>query len=133
MDDAAAVRGVEGIGDLRRGVDERVPGERPIRNPPVERLPFQQLHRDEGRAVGLFDRVDRADVGMVERAGGAGLALKPLERRAIARELRGQELQRDAAAQPGVVRLVDDAHAAAADRTHDPVVEDGRPRRQRHE
>ena len=59
--------------------------------------------------------VDRADVGVVQRGGRARLALEALERLRVAAELLGQELQRDAAAELRVLRLVDDAHAAAAE------------------
>ncbi len=73
----------------------------------------------------LVDVVDRADVGVLERGGRAGLALKPLERLSVAGQLLGQELQRHAAAELQVLGLVDDAHAAAAELRDDAVVGDG--------
>ena len=78
----------------------------------------------KGLPVVLVDVVDRADVGVLERGGRAGLALEPLERLRVARQLLGQELQRDAAAELQVLGLVDDAHAAAAELREDPVVGD---------
>jgi len=44
-----------------------------------ERAALQQLHNHEVTAFLTADFVDRADVGMVERRGGTGLALKALE------------------------------------------------------
>ena len=58
----------------------------------------------------LPDVVDRADVGVVEGRGGAGFALEPFDRVRVAGRLRGQELERDAAAQAPVFGLVDDTH-----------------------
>jgi len=68
------------------------------------------------------DVVDRADVGMLQRRGGAGFALQPLERLGVPAHLLRQELQRHAAAELQIFRLVDDAHAAAAQLREDPVV-----------
>ena len=83
-------------------------GERP------QRLALDQLHDEEGLALVLVDVVDRADVGMVQGGGGAGLAAEPLQPLRDPGILRGQELEGDAPAQAGVLGLVDDPHAAAA-------------------
>ena len=94
-------------------------GERP------QRLPLDQLHDEEGLALVLVDVVDRADVGVVQGGGGAGLAPEPLQALGILGILLGQELQGDAAAEAGVLGLVDDPHAAAAQWLQDAVVGDG--------
>ena len=70
----------------------------------------------------LADFVDRADVRMVERGGGARFAAEPLHRGVVLREVFGEELERDAAAEAGVFRLVDDTHASAAELAQDAVV-----------
>ena len=50
---------------------------------------FEKLHGDEGLAVVFADLVDGADVGMVQRRGGAGFALEALERlRVLGNDLR---------------------------------------------
>ncbi len=41
-------------------------------------LPLQQLHDDKGMTIVLLHLIDRADVGVVQRGGGAGLSLKSL-------------------------------------------------------
>ena len=49
----------------------------PAREPLLERLAFEQFHRDE-RRIGA-DVVDRADVRVVERRGGPRFALKAFQ------------------------------------------------------
>ena len=91
----------------------------------IERLAVQSpkrgavhvLHDDEAAAVGkLAERVDRADVRVVEGRGAARLALEADKARGVAREGRGQDLHGDLAAEPAVPREVDLAHAAPAER-----------------
>ena len=106
-------------------VEQAVERQRIVRDAAIERLAVEQLHRDEVLAVRFFDRVDRADVRMIERARRPRLALEPLERRPVARQLRRQELQRDASSELRVLGLIDDAHPAAAESTGDGVVENG--------
>ena len=79
----SGVRGVEGIGDREGDVDEDRHVHRPAREPLLERLAFEQFHRDE-RRIGA-DVVDRADVRVVERRGGSRFALKALQRSAETR------------------------------------------------
>jgi len=56
---------------------------------------------------------------MLERGGGAGLVLEPLQMSGIEDGGKGQDLQRDPAPQRNLLRLVHDAHAAASDFAHD--------------
>ena len=72
----------------------------------------------------LVDRVDGADAGVVQLGGGLGLALEALEGGRVPGHLRGEELEGHAASEPRVLRLVDDAHAPAAQPRRDPVVRD---------
>jgi hypothetical protein len=115
MDDAALVRGVERVGHLDADVEQAVEAERAAGDPPVQRLALEQFHRDEALAGGFFDRVNRADVRVIERAGGAGLTLKTLQRRRVARELGWQKLQRNPPPELRVERFIHDAHATAAE------------------
>ena len=75
-------------------------------------------HRDVEDAVGLARVVDRDDVRMVEAGGDLGLADEALPERIVIRELWTEDLQRDFAAQPDVLRQVDDRHPATADDAH---------------
>src|SRR5262249_18156104 len=85
-------------------------------------LALEQLHRDERPALVLVHVEDRADVRVLERGGGPRFAAQPLEGLGVTPELVRQELERDAAAELQVLGLVDDAHAAAAQRREDAIV-----------
>ena len=90
-----------------------------------QRGALQILHGDEGVAVLLADVMNGADVGMIQRGGGPSLPLEPAQRLPVASQFVRQELQRDEATEPGVLRLVHDAHAAAAELLDDAVVGEG--------
>jgi hypothetical protein len=70
----------------------------------------------------LADLVDGADVGMIQRGGGSRLAAKTLEGVRIGGDFRGQELQRDEAAEFGVFGLIHNAHPATAELLDDAIV-----------
>ena len=91
----------------------------------LQRAALQILHGDEGAAVLLADVMNGADVGMIQRGRGSRLALEPAQRLSVARQIVRQELQRDEAMEPGVLRFVHDAHAAAAELLDDAVVGEG--------
>ena len=80
----------------------------------LQALSLQLLHDDEGMPVVIFDFVDGADAGMVQQGRGAGLALEALHGLGVAGEVVGEKFDGDVAAQPGVFRLIDHAHPAAA-------------------
>ena len=80
----------------------------------LQRRALQILHGDEGAAVLLADVVNRADVRVIQGGRGSGLALESIQRLRVASEFVGQELERDKAMEPRVLRLVDHAHPAAA-------------------
>ena len=122
MDEAAAVGGVQRIGDL--GGDRDRPGR-------VERaLAAQQrlqvaaadvAHGDEQAPVALARLVDRYDVRVVQAGGEARLAQQRLTGRA------GREqLERDRPSEPHVQRPVDLAHSAASKQRLDAVARDVR-------
>ena len=80
VDDAAAMRRVERVGDLPREVeDPRRPASGPALDEAADREPFEPLHRDERLSVVLAELVDGADVRMLERRGEACLPLEPGE------------------------------------------------------
>ncbi len=125
MNDPVPVRGVERVRDLDAEIQRLSEGERTGHEPVAERLPFDELHHDEVASRVLVDVVDRADVRVLERGGGARLTAQTLQRLRVVPHVVGQELQRDAPAELEVFGLVDDAHAAAAQLLEDPVVGDG--------
>lgn len=88
----------------------------------LQRGAVDELHGQEGAALVLAVLVERADVGMVERADGPRLVEEPQRRGAVGVIV--QHLERHAAAEPGVLGEVHGPHRAAAERPEDPVVGD---------
>ena len=76
------------------------------------------------RSVLLADVVNRADVGMVESRCGLGFTLKTGKSLGVFGYFIGQEFQSHKPVQPGVLGLVDDAHATAAELLHNAIVRD---------
>src|SRR6266446_7765035 len=79
---------------------------------------------DERASIVLFDGVNDANAGMIERGGGASFAEEAFKRLRIAAGIFGEEFQRDAPAKLGVLSFVDDTHASAAKFAEDTVVGD---------
>ena len=122
VQDALGVRQLNRVGDLHAQVEHHRQRQRLAADEPIERLAFQVLHRDVLLALELADVVHRADARVVHRRGGLGLAFEAFERHRVARQRRGQELQDQRAAQPGVFGAINDAHAAGADLLDDPIM-----------
>ena len=87
-----------------------------------ERLPFQQFHHDEVLPLVLFDRVNRANVGMIQRGRCPRFALKAFQQLRVLRHFGRQEFQRHAASEPRILRFVDDAHPATTQLARDFVM-----------
>src|SRR2546428_7329780 len=88
-------------------------------------LPLQELHDDKVLSLVLADLVDRANIGMIQGGSCPRFTLKSLQRLMIGRELIGQELESNVAAQAQVFGLVDHTHAAATQLLQDTVVGNG--------
>jgi hypothetical protein len=84
-------------------------------------LALEERHDDEVRAAGFADIEDSADVGMIEGGDDPRLALEPDAGDGIARHVRRQQFDRNAAIEPRVTGPVDLAHATSADRGDDLV------------
>ncbi len=133
MHDARAVRGVERIGEGARHVDEERHIEQSASQPFVQRLALQQLHHEKRPAVRrLADIVYGADVRVLERSDGFGLAAKALPRRRRLVELGGEHFDRDVASELCVTSPVDLAHAARANRGDNLVPAEADAWRERH-
>ncbi len=76
---------------------------------------IEEFHSDIAAAFVLANFVDGTDVGMVEGGSGAGLTAKAFKGLGVASEIFGKEFEGDEAAEFGVFRFVDDAHAAATE------------------
>ena len=72
----------------------------------AKRLTFQTLHGDERLALVFLNCVNGADFGMVERRRSPRLAAERSLELAVLGQFFGQELERHAAAELGVLGLV---------------------------
>ncbi len=85
-----------------------------------ERHAAHQLHREEKRVIAAAaGREDADDARVIEARQGVGLAPEALDRLGLRGQPRGQHLQRDPARGVPLLRFVDLAHAALAERTDD--------------
>ena len=121
MHDPAAVRAVEGAGDLDAVTDRLVERQLAALEPVRQALALEVLHHEVLGAVLVAHVVERADVRMAQARDRARLALEPRADALVGGELVGQHLDGDPAVEPGVPRPVHLAHAAGTDRLLDLV------------
>ena len=119
------VRRLERLGDLPRDRPARscAPGESGRRRDAARRAsrPRPASSTSAWIPSDVLEAVDRRDVRMVQRREQLRLALEARESLGVAREERGQNLDRDVATELGVARPVDFAHAAGAEPGDDRV------------
>src|SRR5204862_3412209 len=90
-------------------------------DPLLERRAGDVLHDDERKAVDLTDVVDADDVRVGELGEGPRFLHEELAQGAVGRGVRVEDLDRDLAAERGVLSEVDLRGAACADRLEDPI------------
>src|SRR5215471_3498259 len=81
----------------------------------AQRLPIDELHRDEVHAVALTDLVNVRNVGVIERRGGGGLLLEAAHSISIGSKVGRQYFQRDFAVQASILSQINLTHPAYAD------------------
>ncbi len=124
MQDSAAVRRIEGAGNLQGDGEGGINRHGPTQRRTVDVLEYQ---------VVWADIVQLTDVGMVQRRNGPSFALKPPAPVGVPREGLGQDLNRDVTAEPRIASLVHVAHAAGAQRHEDLIRSKQCARRKRHD
>ena len=77
MDDALLVRRRQPARYLNCVLENLADGQRSAADTLAERLPVEEFGNDVRRALMRADVVDREDVGMIERRGGARLLFEP--------------------------------------------------------
>ena len=100
-------------------LDERLNRQAAAGQPGVKRVALEQLRDHIRGAVMEADIEDSHDVRMIQRGGGAGLLLEPLEALWCRRDARGQDFDRHVAIETQIVGPVDLAHTACAQRAED--------------
>ena len=130
--DALHVRGIEGVRQLRPEVEDALGAQGAPADARPQRLALEQLHHQEVAAVMLANVVNRADVRVVERRGGARLPAEPGDRLLVLGERLRQELECHLPAEPRVLGPIDLAHATLADLGGDSIRAERRAGVQRH-
>jgi hypothetical protein len=90
----------------------------------LQSLPVDEFHHDKGPAILFPDVIDRANVRMTQRRGGFGFAAESFESRSVVRGVVRQKFESDPAVKADVLRLVNHAHATAAQLLGDAIVRD---------
>ncbi len=114
VDDAAAVRAVEGFCDLDAVPDRFVERQVAASEPLGQALALEILHHQVLGAVLVADVVQRADVRVAQARDRLRLALEPRPDRLVGGEAIRQHLDRDEPVEPRVEGTVDLAHSAGA-------------------
>src|SRR5271157_3649167 len=125
MDDARLMRGVQRLGDVNSQRQQQFRFQRTAADAMPQRHSIEEFHRNERPAALLVNVVDGADVGMVQRRGGASFAPEALQRLPVVSQIVGKELEGDEAAKTGVLGLIHHTHPAATELLDDAVVRDG--------
>ena len=99
MNDAFGVSRIQRIGDFDAQVNQAVSFERTAQYRFPQSLAFEVLHHDEARPLMFADFVNGADVGMIQGGRGAGFAAKTFEGLRVMRDIVGQKLEGDEAAE----------------------------------
>jgi hypothetical protein len=115
MDDSGFMCRSQGVGDLRRDARRFVERQRPLRNAIAKRWPFDELENQRLRVSGLFEPIDRTDVGMIELCQRPGFPLESSDPIGIGGKQFGQHFDRDVAIKLPIARTIHHAHAAFAE------------------
>src|SRR5580704_1959281 len=126
VDDAFTVSGIQRIGNLNGQPQLDIGFDRFSCDAMLKGHAFKKLHDEEGTTILLADVIDGADIGVIERGGGAGFAAKAFEYLLVPGQVFGEKLERNKAAQARVLRPVNHAHSTTAKLLHNAVVRESR-------
>ena len=114
MHDAPLVSGADGVDDRNR-VPEKLGQRQPFRRyQSVDRLPLDDLHRQESYPRAFLHRVDRNDVRMVESCDRFRFVVEARAPLGVGGKQIRKDLECDVATQPAVARALDLTHTAGA-------------------
>jgi len=133
VDDPLLVRRGQAVGDLERMAERLSRSKGTASESGPKSLAFQQLLDHVGRAVLLSNVVDRRDIGMVQDPRGPGLLLESAQTVGVRCEKGRQDLDRDFATQPWILRPVHLSHPTGAQRREYLVGTDAITGGERHE
>ena len=116
VDDAAAVRALDGGEQLQTDADGFVPAQAIVPADEVfERLALDVLHDDVVGPVGLAPIVDADEVRLVEAGRGLGLPAEALDEGGVVQQSLKEDLDGDAPSEGEILAQVHVGHAAAAE------------------
>ncbi len=133
MHDACGVRFGQPVGDLDPDVEDPSGLQRDTGQHVTQRSPVHVLHHEIRGTLDVPDFVNRDDVGVIQRRGGAGLRRKAGDAVGIGRDLLGQELDGHVPAEVVVTGAKHLAHATAAQPRDELVSTQPRADRRGHE
>jgi hypothetical protein len=116
MDNAGAMRFVEGVDYFDRNSPELLHGQRAALQPLAQCFAFQVFHDQEIGTVLPADIVQHTDMRMLKHRDSSRLALEALLQFGIAAQSRGKNLNGDRAVQSGIARAIHLTHAADTQR-----------------
>ena len=130
MRDLLLMRRLERVGERDRQFQEPRNGQAGGGNQRIECLALDQLHREELETVGLFSRIDRDDVRVIEGSDSTGFAREAFMSRTVTRHLGGEDFERNITTESRIVSSIDFTHSACSERTRDLVRPKSCPRGQ---
>src|ERR1700735_2451160 len=120
--DSLRVGRIEAVGDLDADLQKLRYLDGLAANAVFESPALEQLHGDKRTSVKFSDIVNGANVGVIERGCRARFAAESLDGLRVLRNIVGKELQRNVAAQPRVLSLVNHTYASAPELFQDVVM-----------
>ena len=102
MDHAAVVRGLDRQRDLTADVERFVHREGPFRETRREGVARDVFKNEELTLIGLFDAVNRRDIGMAQGSEELGFAVESYQAISVEGEDLGEDFDRDQTVQPRV-------------------------------
>jgi len=115
VDDPLLVRGVEGLGDLRREGQRLIGRDRPARDAPRQVFSLDQFHHQGRDAAAFFQPVDTGDVRVVQGRENLRLARESRQAVGVMGKCFWEDLDGDVPVQLRVTRTEHLPHAALAD------------------
>ena len=125
MNDAGRVRPGQGVGDLDAVLQHLGRLQPAARDDTVQGAARDELHDDEIHAFFVADVVDGDDIGVIQGGRGLGFLHEAQLALAVGDPVGRQNLDRDGPLQLRVASLIDDSHAALAQRIDNLVVSNG--------
>jgi hypothetical protein len=119
MDQPMTMGFVQRIGDVHRYPDRLLEPQHTTAQSACQCLTLEALHHEEMDTVLIAGVVERTDVGVIQTRCSPGFAFESLPQFRVRRQMIGQNLDGDAAIEPGVAGAVHLAHPTSAERLND--------------